>query len=347
MTDAAHRLQKGSKFPLRLNQMVDAPKFAPPKVEQHRAADSKLPSAANVNSVASSLASSLASPSASSHASSSATAFATAPSASVLAARAMLRPQSVLQHSVDHAANAKLPSGLGMDSADVRARMVERLRAGGLRNEAVLNAIARVQRHLFVDTALVIQAYEDTSLPIGHGQTISKPSVVARMIELLMSGTRARATGHLGKALEIGTGCGYQAAVLARLAKQVVSVERLKALHDKARALLTLEGGVAGGAAGGTAGGVAVRLVYGDGMLGHAPNAPYDSIIAAAGGHALPDAWLAQLAVGGRLVAPVEMASGRGPAHQALVVVDRTETGFERHVFETVQFVPLKSGMVR
>ena len=151
------------------------------------------------------------------------------------------------------------------------------------------------------------------------------------MIELLMNSPRARAIGGLGKVLEIGTGCGYQAAVLACLATQVVSVERVKALHDKARELLSQQHQGA------------IRLVYGDGMLGHVPNAPYDSIISAAGGEALPDAWLAQLALGGRLVAPVEM----GLSRQALVVVDRTENGIERHVFETVQFVPLKSGMVR
>ena len=312
MSDALPKLQKAGKFPLRLSQMADAPKFSPPKIDDLRATESKFSSMS----------------------------VSAAPSAAVLAARGLLRPQSVLQHSVDHAANSKLPSGLGLDSADVRARMVERLRAGGIRDEAVLNAIAKVQRHRFVDTALVIQAYEDTSLPIGHGQTISKPSVVARMIELLMSSTQARASGHLGKVLEIGTGCGYQAAVLACLAKQVVSVERLKALHDKAQALLLAERG--------SVVSFAMRLVYGDGMLGHAPNSPYDSIIAAAGGEALPDAWLTQLAVGGRLVAPVQMASDRGgTTHQALVVVDRTENGFEQHVFETVQFVPLKSGMVR
>ena len=253
------------------------------------------------------------------------------PLAAGTAARPVLRPQVLLQHSVDHAARAKTPSGLGLDSADVRARMVERLRAGGIQHAAVLSAMSRIQRHRFVDSAFVIQAYEDTSLPIGHGQTISKPSVVARMIELLMGSACARAAHHLGKVLEIGTGCGYQAAVLACLAKQVVSVERVKALHDKARELLIHERGNS------------MRLVYGDGMLGHAPNAPYNSIIAAAGGDALPDAWLAQLALGGRLVAPVQIDSSR----QALVVIDHTEGGFERHVFETVQFVPLKSGMVR
>ncbi len=251
--------------------------------------------------------------------------------ATAVVARPVLRPQTPLQQAATHALSRRTPSGLGLDSADVRARMVDRLRAGGIRNETVLAAMARVQRHRFVDPALVIQAYEDTSLPIGHGQTISKPSVVARMIELLMDGATARASGHLGKTLEIGTGCGYQAAVLGCLSRHVISIERLKALHDKAATLIAPDRGDQ------------VRLVYGDGMRGHPPNAPYDSIIAAAGGDSLPDAWLAQLAPGGRLVAPVEMGAGR----QALIVVDHTERGLERRVHETVQFVPLKSGLVK
>jgi protein-L-isoaspartate(D-aspartate) O-methyltransferase len=213
----------------------------------------------------------------------------------------------------------------------VRKRMVMRLREAGLTNEAVLQAMASVPRHLFVDAALVTQAYEDTSLPIGHGQTISKPSVVARMIELLMGGATARRTQKLGRVLEIGTGCGYQAALLGLLGEQVISVERLKPLHDKARALLAAIRPVN------------LRLVYGDGMRGHPPNAPYDSIIAAAGGDALPQAWLDQLAVGGRLVAPVQQASGK---RQVLVVVDRTEQGYEHSVNEVVHFVPLKSGLI-
>ena len=133
------------------------------------------------------------------------------------------------------------------------------------------------------------------------------------------------------RVLEIGTGCGYQAAVLGQLGEQVISIERLKPLHDKARELLAAIRPVN------------LRLVYGDGMRGHPPNAPYDSIIAAAGGDALPQAWLDQLAVGGRLVAPVQQASGK---RQVLVVVDRNEQGYEHSVSEVVHFVPLKSGLI-
>jgi protein-L-isoaspartate(D-aspartate) O-methyltransferase len=243
--------------------------------------------------------------------------------------KVLLRPQQPLHQAAADLARVVKPSGLGLDSADVRQRMVTRLHAAGLRDELVMAALAKVPRHLFVDTALATQAYEDTSLPIGLGQTISKPSVVARMIELLMCGATARTRRALGHTLEIGTGCGYQAAVLAELSRQVMSIERLKPLHDKARELLAplrLTN---------------IRLVYGDGMRGHAPNAPYDSIISAAGGESLPEAWLAQLAVGGRLVAPVHDASGR---RQVLVVVDRTEEAYERSVHEAVNFVPLKSG---
>lgn len=247
------------------------------------------------------------------------------------AARAMLRPQQHLEQAHADAQRRSAPSGLGLDSDDVRRRMADRLRAIGVISEPVLRAMATVPRHRFVDGALVTQAYEDTSLPIGHGQTISKPSVVARMIGLLMDGANARASGGLGQTLEVGTGCGYQAAVLATLSRSVVSIERLKPLHEKARELLAplrLTN---------------LRLVYGDGMLGHPPNAPYDSIIAAAGGDALPDEWLAQLAVGGRLVSPMRDA---GSERQTLMVVDRTEHGYERHAYEAVRFVPLKSGLV-
>ena len=243
---------------------------------------------------------------------------------------AVLRPQAPLQQAHADAARRGAPSGLGLDSADVRRRMVQRLQAQGLRHEAVIAALSAVPRHGFVDAALATQAYEDTSLPIGLGQTISKPSVVGRMIELLMHGASARAAVSLGRTLEIGTGCGYQAALLAQLSRQVISVERLKPLHDKARdnlAALRMTN---------------LRLVYGDGMRGHPPNAPYDSIIAAAGGDALPPAWLDQLAVGGRLVAPLQDPRTN---RQALVVVDRHDGGYEHTVHETVKFVPLKSGL--
>nr|WP_259372027.1 protein-L-isoaspartate(D-aspartate) O-methyltransferase [Caldimonas mangrovi] len=216
------------------------------------------------------------------------------------------------------------PAGLGLDSELVRSRMVGKLRTQGVRDEKVLAAMLAVPRHLFVDTALANQAYEDTSLPIGLQQTISKPSVVARMIELMRGG---RGDALLPRVLEIGTGCGYQAAVLAHVARLVISVERLKPLHDKARDLLApwRMGNV--------------RLVYGDGMRGHPPNAPYDGIIAAAGGGAIPPAWLEQLAVGGRLVAPVARGTG-----QVLVLVERNERGFVHSEHEAVHFVPLKSG---
>ena len=244
--------------------------------------------------------------------------------------RKVLRPQALVHQAHADAVRAVAPSGLGLDSADVRQRMVRRLHAAGIHHAAVLDALAQVPRHLFVDPALVTQAYEDTSLPIGHGQTISKPSVVARMIELLLAGSNARNTGSLGRMLEVGTGCGYQAAVLSMLARHLVSVERVRALHDKARETLSKLRIPQ------------VRLVYGDGMLGHPPNAPYDSIIAAAGGDSLPQAWLDQLAVGGRLVSPMRQP---GSAQQVLVVVDRTERGCVHAIHESVSFVPLKSGL--
>jgi protein-L-isoaspartate(D-aspartate) O-methyltransferase len=208
--------------------------------------------------------------------------------------------------------------------------MVERLRADGIRCEAVLRAFGEVPRHRFVDSALATQAYEDTALPIGHGQTISKPSVVARMLWLLFDGASAQAAQGLGRMLEIGTGCGYQTALLALLGRHVVSIERLKPLHEQAREHLADRRT-----------GERIRLVYGDGRDGHRPLAPYDSIIAAAGGAELPPAWLDQLAIGGRLVAPCVEPGGRG---QALWVVDRRADGFVRQRHEAVLFVPLKSG---
>lgn len=250
-------------------------------------------------------------------------------------AREVLMPQRHLREATADAARQSAPSGLGLDSAQVRQRMVQRLRAEGLHDERVLQALATVLRHQFVDSALATQAYEDTSLPIGHSQTISKPSVVGRMIALLFGGATAVQQGQLGRVLEIGSGCGYQAAVLALLARQVVSIERLKPLHEKARANLA------------AARQAHIRLIYGDGRLGHTPSAPFDSIVAAAGGEDLPQAWLDQLAPGGRLVAPMVTPGGRG---QVLIVVDhRIEAGvsrFVRSTHEAVLFVPLKSGVM-
>ena len=215
-------------------------------------------------------------------------------------------------------------AGIGLDSYAVRARMVQKLVAQGVSDSRVIAALGLVERHRFVDSALVNQAYEDTSLPIGLGQTISKPNVVARMLELLVKGY----VGKLGRVLEIGTGCGYQAALLAHLATEVYSIERLRGLHDKARDnLRPLR--VAN-----------LHLIFGDGMLGYAKGAPYAAIIAAAGGEALPQAWLDQLAVGGVLVAPVQNVGGA----QALVVVNKTASGITQTLLEPVHFVPLKSG---
>jgi protein-L-isoaspartate(D-aspartate) O-methyltransferase len=243
----------------------------------------------------------------------------------------LLRPQRPLAEAARDQQRQAAPTGLGLDGTAVRRRMIERLRADGVQCEPALLAMGEVPRHRFVDSALANQAYEDTSLPIGLGQTISKPSVVARMIEWLYLGEGARARGHLGRVLEIGTGCGYQAAVLARLATQVVSIERLGPLHQLAQRHLREQ--------------QVPRcvLIHGDGMLGHAPRAPYDTIISAAGGDDLPATWLDQLAVGGRLVAPAASADGKG---QVLVVVDRLPEGLRRTVGEVVQFVPLKSGIV-
>ena len=154
-------------------------------------------------------------------------------------AREPLKPQGHWQQAAAIKARQSTPSGIGLDSVGVRQRMVQRLRREGLSDERVLQSLATVPRHEFVDSALATQAYEDTSLPIGHGQTISKPSVVGRMMALMMDAPGARQRGHLGKVLEIGTGCGYQAALLMQLSKQVVSIERLKPLHDTARLSLT------------------------------------------------------------------------------------------------------------
>jgi protein-L-isoaspartate(D-aspartate) O-methyltransferase len=217
-------------------------------------------------------------------------------------------------------------SGVGMTSQRTRARMVERLRGEGIRDESVLSAMGGVPRHLFVDEALASRAYEDTALPIGFGQTISQPYVVARMIEALRADGRA-----LGKVLEIGTGCGYQAAVLAQLGREVYSVERIHALLERARANLRdlrLSN---------------LRLTHGDGNLGLEKAAPFDSIVVAAAAPELPQALLRQLAPGGRMVLPLKSPDAPRGA-QRLALVERGARGVVETVLETVRFVPLETG---
>ncbi|MEO8627548.1 MAG: protein-L-isoaspartate(D-aspartate) O-methyltransferase [Betaproteobacteria bacterium] len=212
--------------------------------------------------------------------------------------------------------------GIGMTSQRTRMRLVQRLREEGIRDEILLNAISEVPRHIFVDEALAHRAYEDIALPIGFGQTISNPWVVARMIEL------ARAGGPLIKVLEIGTGCGYQAAILARVAKQVFSVERISSLLMRARRNFR-ELRIAN-----------VRVKHGDGHDGLSEFAPYDAIIMAAAATHVPEALLQQLAPGGRLIMPL------GSQDQHLMLITRTQTGFDRQSLEAVRFVPLIPGTV-
>ena len=212
--------------------------------------------------------------------------------------------------------------GIGMTSQRTRTRMVERLREKGIRNEAVLAAIAKVPRHVFVEEALASRAYEDTALPLGMGQTISQPFVVARMIELLLNGRQT-----IGKTLEVGAGCGYQAAVLAQLSSEVYAVERLSPLLEKAKAhMRALQQ-------------FNVRLKHADGNLGLPEAGPFDSIIVAAAGTQIPQALLAQLAPGGRLVLPV------GAAEQYLCFVEHTPQGFVETRLDPVRFVPLLAGL--
>ncbi|HYQ94619.1 MAG TPA: protein-L-isoaspartate(D-aspartate) O-methyltransferase [Burkholderiales bacterium] len=207
-----------------------------------------------------------------------------------------------------------------MTSQRTRDRMVGRLREKGIRDEAVLAAMAAIPRHIFIEEALASRAYEDTALPIGFEQTISQPFVVARMIEAL------RGEAPLGNVLEIGTGCGYQAALLARLATEVYSVERIAALLEKARGNLRplrLSN---------------LRLVHADGTQGLPEAAPFDGIIVAAAAPRVPGALLQQLAPGGRMIVPV------GSGDQALCLIERAPSGFTEKWLDAVRFVPLRGG---
>jgi protein-L-isoaspartate(D-aspartate) O-methyltransferase len=222
--------------------------------------------------------------------------------------------------------DARRLAGIGMTSQRTRERMVDRLREQGIRDERVLSAMANVPRHVFVEEALASRAYEDTALPIGLGQTISQPYVVAKMIQALRSGGR-----ELGKVLEVGTGCGYQAAVLAHIAPEVYSIERIQALLDRARS--NLLGQKLSN----------LRLAYGDGNLGIAKAAPFDSIIVAAAAPEVPAALLQQLAVGGRMILPLKTPqAGRGT--QQLVLIERGPRGYNETTMDAVRFVPLETG---
>jgi protein-L-isoaspartate(D-aspartate) O-methyltransferase len=213
-------------------------------------------------------------------------------------------------------------SGIGMTSQRTRVRMLERLREQGVKDEVVLAAMGAIPRHIFVDEALSSRAYDDVSLPLGFGQTISNPYTVARMCELL------RAGGSLGKVMEIGTGCGYQAAILSQLGKEIYSLERIAPLLAKARQHLRelrLNN---------------VRVKHADGNLGLREIAPFDGIIVAAAATHIPPELLEQLAPGGRLVVPM------GSGEQRLHVFERTAQGCVETKLESVKFVPLLPGVV-
>lgn len=213
--------------------------------------------------------------------------------------------------------------GIGMTSARTRDRLVARLKEQGIRDAHVLNLIRSTPRHLFVDEALASRAYEDTALPIGLGQTISQPYVVARMTEALL------AAGPLDQVLEVGTGCGYQTAVLAALVKRVYTVERLAPLSQRARqTLATLD----------------VRNVFfrhADGSWGWTQHAPYDGILVTAAPEEVPEALLKQLGVGGRMVIPV----GPAGSQELVLVTRRAEDSYQREVLDRVSFVPLLGGL--
>jgi len=212
--------------------------------------------------------------------------------------------------------------GIGMTSQRTRERLINRLSEKGISNKQVLEVMLNTPRHLFVDEALASRAYEDDALPIGQGQTISQPYIVARMTELLLADSKPN------KVLEIGTGCGYQTAVLSQLVPMVYSVERIEILLQQARQRLrSLKINN-------------VRLKHSDGSWGWKQNAPYDGIIVTAAPSTIPEALLEQLSMGGRLVIPV----GQQGQAQQLAVIHRTEKGYEQDIFEAVSFVPMLSG---
>ena len=213
--------------------------------------------------------------------------------------------------------------GIGMTSQRTRSRLITRLREMGVVSEDVLTVIMNTPRHIFVDEALASRAYENTALPIGYNQTISQPYIVARMVEVLLAG------GNIKNVLEVGTGCGYQTAVLAQLVDHVYSIERIDALLKKARQKLRLLKCNN------------VRVKCGDGNEGWSQYAPFDGIIVSAAPIGVPATLLEQLAINGRLIIPV-CSAGR----QQLLFITRTETGFEEQQLDMVSFVPMLEGVV-
>ena len=216
--------------------------------------------------------------------------------------------------------NTSRHNGIGMTSQRTRNRLIERLRADGIQDEVVLAAMNAVPRHIFIDEALASRAYDDVSLPLGFGQTISQPYIVARMIEIMRNGTQ------LNRVLEIGTGCGYQAAVLAGVAKEVHSVERIQPLFERATGYLK-ELQINN-----------VTLHYADGNMGLPEVAPFDGIIMAAAATHVPPVLLEQLAVGGRMVLPL------GSQEQYLCLIERNAQGYRETRLDAVRFVPLLMG---
>jgi len=220
--------------------------------------------------------------------------------------------------------NTKLNNlaGIGMTSQRTRSRLVDRLREKGIQEESVLAAIESIPRHIFVDEALAHRAYEDTALPIGMGQTISQPYIVARMTEILVD------SGIMGNVLEIGTGCGYQTSILSKLSFQVFTIERIKALQNLAVNRfkdLALSN---------------ISHKHGDGFFGWQEYAPFDAIIVTAAPDKVPPMLVAQLANGGRMIIPVSLPTG----DQQLILLEKTADGMKQLQVERVKFVPLLSG---
>ncbi len=236
----------------------------------------------------------------------------------IIVAGSAARPSSAVSGTAGRAGQ-----NIGLNSDRLRGLMVERLKQKGISDQRVLDAMLAVPRHVFIDQGLASRAYDDAALPIGYSQTISQPWVVSRMLATVAENRQPR------KVLEIGTGCGYQAAVMAAMFHEVYTIERIKALHEMARSTLRELKLVS-----------RIRLVHGDGMLGMPTVAPFDAIIIAAAGLQIPTALLHQLEIGARLIAP------EGSDQQKLVLIERTGVNsWDRKELEPVRFVPLRAGV--